>query len=118
MTRFATALCALDASERDDIAFSFTKDLAPDETLEEATLEVRLLDGPRDPSPIELLDGDYRIGRIVEGEWQDDDAGDIVLQRVAAAGRSVGGAYSIRCVVTTSLERQLVAAGHIGIKRL
>lgn len=118
MTRFATALCALDVSERDDIQFNFANDLAADESIDDATVEVHVLHAGRDPDAAALIDGGNRIGRLEEGEWIDDEAGAIVLQRVSAVGRPVGTSYSLRCTVRTSLDRELTAAGHIGIKRL
>lgn len=118
MTRFATALCALDVSERDDIQFNFGKDLATDETIDEAVVEVHVLHAGRDPDAVALIDGDNRIGRVEEGEWIDDESGVIVLQRICAVDRPVGTSYSLRCTVRTSLDRELTAAGHIGIKRL
>jgi hypothetical protein len=117
MTRFATALCALDAAERDDVVFNFETELATDETIDEATLEVRVLCG-RDSDAVALLDGDYRIGSIVEGIWQDNEGGVVVLQRLSGVDRPVGTSYSVRCTARTSFDRELTAAGHIAVKRL
>ena len=114
-----TQLPVMDVEEVDDIPFDFTSGLIASDVIQAFVIEVDLERGT-DDDPQSLAVGAAVLGRIVPTtrEFVADAAGRVVLQRFSAAGRAPRNTYCLRCVAVLASGRQLVAAGHMRIRKL
>lgn len=113
--RTAQVQPAMDLSEVDDIPFDFTDDIVTGETITDADITCEVISGT-DGSPQGMVTGSYLVGTITAGVFTAGAAGKVVLQRFTAQQRDVS--YAIRCVVTLSSGRKLVAAGELPVVKL
>lgn len=114
-----TQLPVMDVEEIDDIPFDFASGMLATDVIQAFQVEVDLERGV-DADPQSMCVGVPALGRIVPStrDFVADPAGRIVLQRFSALGRPARNTYCLRCVVTLDSGRQLVAAGHMRVRKL
>jgi hypothetical protein len=113
--RTAQVQPAMDLSEVDDIPFDFTDDIVTGETITDAAITCEVMSGT-DAAAQDMVTGSYLVGTITSGVFTAGASGKVVLQRFTAQQRDVS--YAIRCVVTLSSGRKLVAAGELPVVKL
>lgn len=106
---------AMDLQEVDDIPFDFTDDIVTGETISGVAITCEVISGT-DGAPSSMVTGSALIGTITSGVFTEGASGKVVLQRFTAQVRDVS--YAIRCVVTLSSGRKLVAAGELPVVKL
>lgn len=113
--RTAQVQPAMDLAEVDDIPFNFNDDIVTGETIVSADITCEVITGA-DATPQAMVTGSYLVGSISGGVFTAGASGKVVLQRFTAQARDVS--YAIRCVVTLSSGRKLVAAGELPVVKL
>lgn len=108
----------MDMAEIDDIPFGFGAHMCEGEVIAGVSINAEVEQGEPDPSAQAMVSGEHAIGTIDDDVFTVAAAGAIVLQRFDATARIAGNIYCLRCTVTLSSGRQLVAAGHVAVKRL
>ena len=107
---------AMDLNEVDDIPFDFTRDLVAGETITSVAITCAPIQGA-DADSQDMVTGTALVGTMTAaGVFTESASGGVVLQRFTAQVRDVS--YAVRCVVTLSSGRKLVAAGELPVVKL